>query len=1059
MTHRRAARSSPGGVLRARTLRLPLVLAAAVVTCAANAATRAPAVPTGRAYAAKLVESLPPYRPRQQVSGTIRLWGHGSPQHDFLGRLVRRWVREFRRYQPRVRIVDRMHGTASGIGALYTGAGNLAILGEEISPAAQRSFERERHYAPTRFEIATGSLQTNYFDYAHMVFVNRANPIDHLTVGQLAAIFGDARGSGARRIRTWGGLGLTGRWSDRPIHPYFWKVNEDFALFFRARVLHGSHHWNPAIREFVTHRGPDGSVDDRGRQILEALAADPDGIAVSNIRFAGPQVRALALATSRRGPYVSAAPRTLVTQRYPLTRLIPAFVDLPPGQALDPAVREFLRFILSREGQQGLLEDSGYLPLGRRQIESQLRKLREASRCEATCAPAEVAAHGMPVPRAGPESAEDRLRIWGNPQLTALTRRWVRGFQAKHPRVRVELHMTGSDTAMAGLYTSEADLALMGRAASNSELKAFEWVRRHPPLRVGILRGSIGTGERSPALTVFVHSGNPLRHIDLAQLQALMEGRPGPGAPGIRTWGGLGLRGKWAARPIELYMPDSESGTGRFLRDTLLKGSGLLAWPSITEIKAASPLRESSAHTRGRILAELARDPDGLAIAWLPGGGTPVIPVPLGARAAGPYMLPDAATIRDGRYPMSRAVYAYLDPQEGVPSAARQFVRYVLSAKGQASIGPADGYLPLTARSRVAAASALEVARRDLTPPPSLASIPPQPAAPDSFQARVVARLPPYVPSQQVSGVIRIWGHGNPHLPWMRHLIRLWAADFRRFQPRARLEYRMYGTSSGVPSLFTGIGDIAILGEEVLPQEVRAFERVKGYPPLVVQVMTGSLDVRNFDYAQQFFVHRGNPLTHLTLSQLDGIFGAQHRRGAVNIRNWGQLGLRGAWAGAKITPYGWSLDDSFAIYLQTYLLDGSHEWNCALRQFRHLYLPDGRIYDHGQQILDALARDRYGIAVSNIRYAGPEVKPLALGVSPAGPFYQATPRTLIEQLYPLARTLPAVVDKPPGRPLDPKVREFLRYLLSRDGQRVVNEDGRYLPLSPALLARQLGRLQ
>lgn len=346
-----------------------------------------------------------------------------------------------------------------------------------------------------------------------------------------------------------------------------------------------------------------------------------------------------------------------------------------------------------------------------------------------------------------------------------------------------------------------------------------------------------------------------------------------------------------------------------------------------------------------------------------------------------------------------------------------------------------------------------------LTPPPTLASIPPRPVAADSYEARLVAGLPRYVPLAQVSGVIRIWGHGNPKLPWMQHLVRLWNRGFRRLQPGVRLEYRMYGTSSGVPAVATGIGDIAILGEEVLPEEVRVFTRIKGYAPLIVPVMTGSLDVRNFDYAQQFFVERSNPLRRVTLAQLDAIFGAEHRRGSANIRTWGELGLRGRWADRRITPYGWALDDSFASFLQEHLLDGSHEWNCALRQFRHIYKTDGRIYDHGQQILDALARDPYGIAVSNIRYAGPEVRPLAVGVGPAGPFYQATAQTLIEHQYPLARTLPAVVDRPPGRPLDPKVREFLRYLLSGDGQQAVNEDGRYLPLSPALIAAQLSALQ
>src|SRR6185312_379812 len=129
----------------------------------------------------------------------------------------------------------------------------------------------------------------------------------------------------------------------------------------------------------------------------------------------------------------------------------------------------------------------------------------------------------------------------------------------------------------------------------------------------------------------------------------------------------------------------------------------------------------------------------------------------------------------------------------------------------------------------MALAGAAAFAGRHLTPPPTLASIPPRPVAPGSYAARVVARLPPYVPESRVSGVIRIWGHGNPKLPWMRHLVTLWERGFRRFQPGVRLEYRMYGTSSGVPALFTGIGDVALLGEEVLPEELRAFERAKAY--------------------------------------------------------------------------------------------------------------------------------------------------------------------------------------------------------------------------------------
>lgn len=336
---------------------------------------------------------------------------------------------------------------------------------------------------------------------------------------------------------------------------------------------------------------------------------------------------------------------------------------------------------------------------------------------------------------------------------------------------------------------------------------------------------------------------------------------------------------------------------------------------------------------------------------------------------------------------------------------------------------------------------------------------PPRPVAPDSLEARIVATYPRYEPRERVSGTIRLWGHGNRALPWMRDLVDKWEAGFRKFHPEARLDYQLWGTSSGIPSLFNGQGDVAILGEEILPESAAAFERAKGYPPTGVEIMTGSLDVRNFDYAQQFFVHKDNPLARATLAQLDAIFGAEHRRGPRNIRTWGEMGLEGEWARQAITPYGWAIDDSFGDFLKGALLEGSHRWNCVLVEHVHAFRPDGTIYDHGQQILDALAKDRYGIAVSNIRYAGPDVKALAIGLRPEGPFHQATKETLIDHRYPLARTLPAVVDRPPGMPLPPKVREFLRYLLSREGQEVVNEDGRYLPLDPALAERQRKKLR
>lgn len=321
------------------------------------------------------IDSLPLYQPAGKVSGTIRLWGHGSFKTDFMGKLVKAWVEGFNKYQPDVKIDNKMYGTASAIGALYAGAGDLAILGEEISPPAARAFQRVKHYPPFIVEIATGSLDVEFYDYAHMVFVNKDNPLNQLTLAQVDAIFGAEHRRGLHNIRTWGELGLTGEWADKRIQPYTWR-DEDFALFTQETVMLGSHRWNNDLKDFIHITRPDGSLYEHSRQILDALARDRYGIAISNQHFANPQVKSLALASKDGGPYYPATKENLIAQKYPMTRIIPAVLDRKPGQPVDPKVREFLRFILSREGQQDIVRETGYLPLGSQAIREQLKKLQ-----------------------------------------------------------------------------------------------------------------------------------------------------------------------------------------------------------------------------------------------------------------------------------------------------------------------------------------------------------------------------------------------------------------------------------------------------------------------------------------------------------------------------------------------------------------------------------------------------------------------------------------------------------------------------------------------------------
>ncbi len=654
-----------------------------------------------RTAAAAVIDALGAYAPEGRVAGTVRLWGHGSHRRNFMGQLLARWVREFARHQPDVRFENRMYGTASAVAALALDAGDVALLGEEISPASAALFRRAKGYAPTEVQVATGSLDVNFFDYAHMVFVHRDNPLAALTLAQLEAVFGTEGRRGLAPARTWGQLGLTGAWRDRPITPYGWKVDEDFALFFRERVLEHSHRWNPAIREFVHGARPDGTQYDHGQRILDALADDPAGIAISNVRYGRPEVKALALAWADEAP-VLASSATLIAQQYPLVRIIPVFIDVPPGGAPAPAVREFLRYVLSREGQRALVEETGYLPLDPAAGRAQRAKLggpvATASGPDLPPASAPVAFTSHPLPPVRPSpSATRTLRLAGTGEIAAAAGAWVAAFRGSHPDVTVELALRGTDVGFAALSTGGADLVFAGREIAAQEQKAFEWVFRYRPARLEVATGALTPGA-SPALAFFVHRDNPLTQLSLKQADAIFGEERLRGAPApIRTWGDLGLTGEWAAQPIRLHAPSMDSGTGRFFRDAVLGGSRKLRWEALTEYA------ETATHDApARVLAALADDRLGLAVAGAAPGDRPVRALPLAVDDAAAPVAAEAGNIAARTYPLARPLVVHLNrgPGEALDPLVASFLRYVLADEGQQALARDGRYFPLSGSRR-----------------------------------------------------------------------------------------------------------------------------------------------------------------------------------------------------------------------------------------------------------------------------------------------------------------------------------------------------------------------
>jgi phosphate transport system substrate-binding protein len=328
-----------------------------------------------------------------------------------------------------------------------------------------------------------------------------------------------------------------------------------------------------------------------------------------------------------------------------------------------------------------------------------------------------------------------------------------------------------------------------------------------------------------------------------------------------------------------------------------------------------------------------------------------------------------------------------------------------------------------------------------------------------SPEDRAINGLPHYQPQQVVSGTIRLWGHGAPILDFMGMLVKSWEDGFAKYQPGVKFEYDMYGTASAMGALYTGKGDIAILGQEIYPFETVAFQQAKHYPPLGIEIATGSLDVRNFDFAIGVFVHKNNPLSQMTLDQIDKVSAWHDGSKGANIETWGQLGLGDEWVDKPIHLYGWHESDVFSTFVEHAALHDSHRWRCGMKQYAHIHRADGTIYDSGQQILDDLASDPYGIALSNVRYLKDDaVKPLALARTAAEPYYAATKDTLIDRQYPLGRIIPAEIDREPGQPVDPKVKEFLLYILSQEGQKDIVRNGKYLPMQPEAARREREKL-
>ncbi|MFZ9690974.1 MAG: PstS family phosphate ABC transporter substrate-binding protein [Phycisphaerales bacterium] len=282
---------------------------------------------------------LPEYTPVQGVSGNIKSIGSDTMNNE-----MTLWAEGFRVFYPNVNVEIEGKGSSTGPVALIAGTALFAPMSRPMKAKEEDDFEKKYGYKPTPLETSIDMLA---------VFVHKDNPVAKtgLTLQQVDAIFSKNRKGGLKGdIRTWGDLGLTGEWADKPISTYGRNSASGTYGYFKDVALFGGD-FKDSVKE-----QPGSSA------VIQGVANDPYAIGYSGIGYLTADVRAVPLARDGDSPIVTATPDNAYSGEYPLARFLYVYLNYKPGSRLAPLPREFIRYIFSQSGQTAVLK-GGYYPV------------------------------------------------------------------------------------------------------------------------------------------------------------------------------------------------------------------------------------------------------------------------------------------------------------------------------------------------------------------------------------------------------------------------------------------------------------------------------------------------------------------------------------------------------------------------------------------------------------------------------------------------------------------------------------------------------------------------
>jgi phosphate transport system substrate-binding protein len=296
----------------------------------------------------KIDPAIPSYSRTSGVSGNLSSIGS-----DTLNNLMTYWAEGYKKQYPNVNIQIEGKGSSTAPPALIEGTSQLGPMSREMSSSEVDKFEAKYKHKPTRIRVALDGLA---------VYVNKDNPIEKLTLAQVDAVFSKTRRRGFKQnVTTWGQLGLTGDWANRPISLYGRNSASGTYGFFKEHTLA-----NGDYKDTVKEQPGSASV-------VQGVTEDRFGMGYSGIGYKTSGVKAVPLA-DKGGAASDGNYDDVKSGKYPLSRFLYIYINRAPGKPLDPIVKEYVKLVLSQEGQEVVIKD-GYLPLSAEIVKQELAKI------------------------------------------------------------------------------------------------------------------------------------------------------------------------------------------------------------------------------------------------------------------------------------------------------------------------------------------------------------------------------------------------------------------------------------------------------------------------------------------------------------------------------------------------------------------------------------------------------------------------------------------------------------------------------------------------------------